>query len=88
MMQTLIQADDHLALWTFVMVAATSAIFIERRYKWASKIPGAVITIDCDCGIEHENYSNRCPYIRHRLGLYRSFSHTFTIVQNKHTVSG
>ena len=45
MMETLIQADDHLALWTFVMVAATSAIFIEQRYKWASKIPGAVIAL-------------------------------------------
>lgn len=44
-METLIQADDHLALWTFVMVAATSAIFIEQRYKWASKIPGAVIAL-------------------------------------------
>ena len=45
MMETLIQADDHLALWTFVLVAATSAIFIEQRYKWASKIPGAVIAL-------------------------------------------
>lgn len=44
-METLIQADDHLALWTFVMVAATSAIFIEQRYKWASKIPGAIIAL-------------------------------------------
>ncbi|CAM3994696.1 DUF819 domain-containing protein [Psychrobacter arenosus] len=44
-METFIQADDHLALWTFVMVAATSAIFIEQRFKWASKIPGAVIAL-------------------------------------------
>lgn len=44
-MQTLIQPDDHLALWTFVMVAATSAIFIEQRFKWASKVPGAVIAL-------------------------------------------
>ena len=44
-METLIQADDHLALWTFVLVAATSAIFIEQRYKWASKVPGAVIAL-------------------------------------------
>lgn len=44
-MGTLIQADDHLALWTFVMVAATAAIFIEQRFKWASKIPGAVIAL-------------------------------------------
>lgn len=44
-METLIQADDHLALWTFILVAATSAIFIEQRYKWASKIPGAVIAL-------------------------------------------
>lgn len=45
MVETLIQADDHLALWTFVLVAATSAIFIEQRYKWASKVPGAVIAL-------------------------------------------
>lgn len=44
-METLIQVDDHLALWTFVLVAATSAIFIEQRYKWASKVPGAVIAL-------------------------------------------
>ena len=44
-METLIQADDHLALWTFVLVAATSAIFIEQRYKWANKVPGAVIAL-------------------------------------------
>ncbi|WP_367109413.1 DUF819 domain-containing protein [uncultured Psychrobacter sp.] len=45
MMETLIQADDHLALWTFVLLAATSAIFIEQRYQWASKIPGAIIAL-------------------------------------------
>lgn len=45
MVETLIQADDHLALWTFVLVAATSAIFIEQRCKWASKVPGAVIAL-------------------------------------------
>ena len=44
-METLIQADDHLALWAFVMVAATAAICIEQRYKWASKIPGAVMAL-------------------------------------------
>ena len=27
------------------MIAATSAIFIEQRYKWASKIPGAIIAL-------------------------------------------
>lgn len=45
MVETLIQADDHLALWTFILVAATSAIFIEQRCKWASKVPGAVIAL-------------------------------------------
>mgnify|MGYP003432981510 CR=1 FL=1 len=44
-METWIKADDHLALWTFVMVAATSAIYIEQRFKWASKVPGAVIAL-------------------------------------------
>lgn len=45
MVETLIQADDHLALWTFILVAATSAIVIEQRFKWASKVPGAVIAL-------------------------------------------
>ena len=44
-METLIKADDHLALWAFIMVAATAAICIEQRYKWASKIPGAVVIL-------------------------------------------
>lgn len=44
-METLIKADDHLALWAFIMVAATAAICIEQRYKWASKIPGAVMAL-------------------------------------------
>lgn len=44
-METLIQSNDHLALWTFLLVAATSAIYIEQRFKWASKIPGAVIAL-------------------------------------------
>lgn len=44
-METLIIADDHLALWTFIIVAATSAIYIEQRFKWASKIPGAIIAL-------------------------------------------
>lgn len=44
-METWIQADDHLALWTFVMVAATAAIYIEQRFTWASKIPGAIIAL-------------------------------------------
>ena len=45
MVETLIRADDHLALWTFILVAATSAIFIEQHCKWASKVPGAVIAL-------------------------------------------
>lgn len=80
-METLIQADDHLALWTFVLVAATSAIFIEQRYKWASKVPGAVIALLIAIAASNlKNYSNRCAYIRYCLGLYRTASHTFIII--------
>ncbi|MBS9436218.1 DUF819 domain-containing protein [Photorhabdus noenieputensis] len=45
MNNTLINPDNILALWAFVMIAATLAIIMEQRYQWASKIPGAVIAL-------------------------------------------
>lgn len=40
-----IAADNHLLLWAFVMLAAAAAIYIEQNYRWAAKIPGAVLAL-------------------------------------------
>ncbi|WP_350306721.1 DUF819 family protein [Photorhabdus viridis] len=45
MNNTLIDPNDTLFLWAFVMIAATLAIVMEQRYKWASKVPGAIIAL-------------------------------------------
>lgn len=45
MNNTLINPDNILALWAFVMIAATLAIIMEQKYRWASKVPGAVIAL-------------------------------------------
>lgn len=42
---TLISAENSLLLWTFLIVAAAAAIYIEQNIKWASKVPGAVIAL-------------------------------------------
>ena len=44
-MTPLIAADNHLLLWTFVMLAAAAAIYIEQNFRWAARIPGAVIAL-------------------------------------------
>lgn len=41
----LISADNHLLLWTFLMLAASVAIYIELNCRWAAKIPGAVLAL-------------------------------------------
>ena len=41
----LICADNHLLLWTFLMLAASVAIYIELNCRWAAKIPGAVLAL-------------------------------------------
>lgn len=41
----LISADNHLLLWTFLMLAASVAIYIELNCHWAAKIPGAVLAL-------------------------------------------
>ncbi|MQL49335.1 DUF819 family protein [Photorhabdus khanii] len=45
MNNTLIDPNDTLFLWAFVMIAATLAIVMEQRYKWASKVPGAIMAL-------------------------------------------
>lgn len=42
---TFFKPDDTWALWTFLIVAASLSIYLEQRYKWASKISGAVIAL-------------------------------------------
>ncbi|MBE8598141.1 DUF819 family protein [Xenorhabdus sp. BG5] len=45
MKNTFITADNSLMLWTFIMITVAAAIMAEQRFKWASKIPGAVIAL-------------------------------------------
>ena len=42
---SLIPADNTLLLWTFLMVSAAAAIYMEQNCRWTSKIPGAVIAL-------------------------------------------
>ena len=43
--QTLIAADNHWALLAVLFTATAVAIWLEQKYKWASKISGAIITL-------------------------------------------
>ncbi|MBO8177069.1 MAG: DUF819 family protein [Bacillus sp. (in: Bacteria)] len=45
MSQTLIQPDDTLTLWGIIAVWASVSIYLEQRYRWASKISGAIIAL-------------------------------------------
>lgn len=45
MTDTLIQPDDTLTLWSIIIVWATISIVLEQRYKWASRISGAIIAL-------------------------------------------
>lgn len=44
-MQTLIAGDNHWALLAILFVSTFAAIFLEQKYRWASKISGAIITL-------------------------------------------
>ena len=44
-MQTLIAANNHWALLAILCGSTFLAIWLEQRYKWASKISGAIITL-------------------------------------------
>ncbi len=43
--QTLIAADNHWALLAVLFAATAIAVWLEQKYKWASKISGAIITL-------------------------------------------
>ena len=42
---TLIAADNHWALLAILFASTFLAIFLEQKYKWASKVSGAIITL-------------------------------------------
>ncbi|MGL5315130.1 MAG: DUF819 domain-containing protein, partial [Peptostreptococcaceae bacterium] len=44
-MNSLITADNTWALWTFLVVWAAISIVLEQKYKWASRITGAIIAL-------------------------------------------
>lgn len=44
-MKTLISSENTWILWTFLIVWSTVSIVLEQKYKWASKITGAVIAL-------------------------------------------
>ena len=43
--QTLISANNHWALLAVLCASTAIAIWLEQKYKWASKISGAIITL-------------------------------------------
>ncbi|MGM8213260.1 DUF819 family protein [Virgibacillus sp. W0430] len=45
MQGTLIQPDDTLTLWGILIVVASLSIYLEQRFRWASKISGAIIAL-------------------------------------------
>ncbi|MFD1020909.1 DUF819 family protein [Thalassobacillus hwangdonensis] len=45
MENTLIQADDTWLLWAFLAGWAAVSIYLEQKYKWASKLTGAIIAL-------------------------------------------
>ena len=42
---TLIKADDIWLLWAFLAGWAAVSIYLEQKYKWASKLSGAIIAL-------------------------------------------
>ena len=43
--QTLIRPDNHWALLAILFAATSLSIWLEQKFKWASKISGAIITL-------------------------------------------
>ena len=44
-MDSLIKPDNTWALWTFLIVWSAISIVLEQKYKWASKVTGAIIAL-------------------------------------------
>ena len=45
MKETWIAADDTLVLWGIIIIVASISIILEQRFKWASRISGAIIAL-------------------------------------------
>lgn len=45
MKETWIAADDTLVLWGIIIIVASISIVLEQRFKWASRISGAIIAL-------------------------------------------
>lgn len=44
-MKTLISTDNVWLLWTFLVGVASISIILEQKYKWASRVTGAIIAL-------------------------------------------
>ena len=44
-MNSFISSDNTWMLWTFLVVWSAISIVLEQRYKWASKVTGAIIAL-------------------------------------------
>ena len=44
-MNSLISSDNIWVLWTFLVVWSAISIVLEQKYKWASKVTGAIIAL-------------------------------------------
>ena len=44
-MNSLISSDNTWMLWTFLVVWSAISIVLEQKYKWASKVTGAIIAL-------------------------------------------
>ena len=44
-MNSFISSDNTWMLWTFLVVWSAISIVLEQKYKWASKVTGAIIAL-------------------------------------------
>ena len=44
-MNSLISADNTWALWCILAVCAATAIYLEQKYEWASKVTGCILAL-------------------------------------------
>ena len=44
-MNSLISADNTWALWCILAVCSATAIYLEQKYDWASKVTGCILAL-------------------------------------------
>ena len=59
MKEPLIAADDTLMLWGILIIVASISIILEQRFKWASRISGAIIALVMAIILSYWHHSNR-----------------------------